>query len=261
VSQTPDAEQESTGYLRLPLPVVGLGLFVLLAVLLGLGLWANANLRAPGVIVPTPAAAGTPLAALTAPLAADVTRGPTVPAPTPLVATTTPPPEATLAPTPVATVAATPPIAVTADGTTPTPVASVLGRPTPLPTVQPTLAAEVGQSYENFWRVTSEALLELDSSQLPQVMDDNYLAMVTTRIEELRAENRAIKTQVVLNYYVISANSAVAMVVDDIEDNSVYVTAGTEDPLTDPVAGRERTLYTLRHDSGIWKVVDSVRSE
>jgi hypothetical protein len=92
-------------------------------------------------------------------------------------------------------------------------------------------------------------------------MDDDYLAMVTSRIDELRQENRAIKTQVILNYSVVAATSEVATVVDDFEDNSVYVTAGTEDPLTDPTADRERTLYTLRHSSGVWKVVDSVRSQ
>jgi hypothetical protein len=156
----------------------------------------------------------------------------------------------------------TPLILATVDSATPTTAAAAeADTPTPLPTVEPTLAAEVGQAYENFWNVTSGALLELDTAQLPQVMDGDYLATVTNRIQELKTENRAIKTEVVLNYSVLTATSEEAIVVDDFEDNSIYVTAGTEDPLSEPLADRQRTLYTLRNIAGVWKVVDSVRSQ
>ena len=64
--QTPEAEQEPTGYIRLPLPIAALGALVVLGVLLAIGLYANANLRSPGLIVPTPATA---VAAATTPAA------------------------------------------------------------------------------------------------------------------------------------------------------------------------------------------------
>ena len=92
-------------------------------------------------------------------------------------------------------------------------------------------------------------------------MDGDYLANVERRIDELRAEGRAIKTQVVLNYFVLRASDASASVVDDFEDNSVYVKIGTEEPLTDSTANQLRVLYELRNFSGAWKVVDSARAE
>src|SRR5204863_2865133 len=105
------------------------------------------------------------------------------------------------------------------------------------------------------------ALLQLDTTHLSEVMDGDYLAAVSNRITELRAEGRAIKTQVVLNYAVIEATSDSASVVDDFVDNSVYVSSDTEEPLSDPVGDQVRTLYKLRNNSGTWKVVESVRSE
>jgi hypothetical protein len=127
--------------------------------------------------------------------------------------------------------------------------------------VEPTLAAEVGQAYENFWRVRSQALLELDESHLPEVMDGDYLNTVSQRIDELRTEDRAIKTHVILNYSVLEVTEDSATVIDDFEDDSVYVKVGTDEPLTDPTADQLRVLYKLRNFAGAWKVVDSVRPE
>jgi hypothetical protein len=92
-------------------------------------------------------------------------------------------------------------------------------------------------------------------------MDGDYLQTVSQRIDELRSENRAIKADVSLNYSVVHATAEEASVIDDYEDNSIYVTIGTQDPLTDPVADHVTVLYSLRNSSGTWKVVDSVRSE
>ena len=64
MNEAPDGEREPAGYVRLPWPVVGAGLFVLLAVVLGLGLFANRNLRPQIGVVPTPSpvAVATPTA-------------------------------------------------------------------------------------------------------------------------------------------------------------------------------------------------------
>jgi hypothetical protein len=242
--------------MRLPLPVVGLGLFVLLAGLLALGLWANGNLRAPGLVVPTPVAAATPVPQPTAPVAAAVTPTPVVSTPTPVVASATTQPQAAAATTPVATVA----IVATVETAMPTPVVAATASPTSLPTVEPTLAAEISQAYENFWQVKSQALLELDPNHLPDVMDDEYLADTQDLIEQLRAEGRAIKTQVSLDYTVVEASSNSATVVDFFVDNSIYVKLGTEDPLSNPTADRLRVLYRMQRISDTWKVIKSVRS-
>jgi len=254
--------REGTGYVRVPLPVAALIAAAVLGVLLAIGLYANANLRSPGVVLPTPAtavaAATLPpatLAPTTLPVGATAT-------PAPAAVTATSPPTAEVVATRSATAGSTPQVGATGESAMPTPVAVAGSQsPTALPTVEPTLAADVGQAYENFWRVRSKALLELDPTHLPEVMDGDYLEGTVRRIEELRTENQAIKTQVSLSYSVIQASSEVANVVDDIVDDSVYVKIGTDDAISEPTSDQLRILYELRNLGGIWKVVDSVRSE
>jgi hypothetical protein len=150
----------------------------------------------------------------------------------------------------------------TAAGATLTPVAIAVGTPeaSPAATVEPTLAAEVGQAYEQYWRVRAQALLQLDPTHLPEVMDGEHLAAVSQAIEQLRSEGRAIKSELSLNYTVIQADAEMATVFDHIDDNSYYVQAGTEQPLTQPAKGVLTGLFRLRKNSGVWKVVESVRS-
>ena len=232
MSDTP--EPGPTPYVRLPWQLVAGGLLVLLVGLLAFGLYANGNLRPGAAAAPTP----------TPPPAATATRVPVV-APT-----------ATLAPTPLIITLLSTPTTIPAPATvTAQPAATATG----LPTVEPTLVAEVSRDYENFWRVTSQALLELDTTHLTEVMDADYLTNITNRISELRTEGRAIKTHVLLNYSVLKASSASAEVFDALEDDSVYVKIGTEDPLSDPTADQLRITYELRMLDGVWKVVDSVR--
>ena len=265
MSEPSDAERESSGYLRLPLPVAAIGLFVLLAVLLGLGLFANARLRASSVSVPptvVPVAAATAPVATTAPFVADVT--PTVVA-TPVPApTATSPPEPTLAPTAVstATVGLTPLVLATVGESTPPPAAADgTESPTPLPTVEPTLAAEVGQAYVNFWQVRSQAELTLDPTHAPDVMDDGYLQHFLDVLSQLNQEGRAIKTEVVLDYTVVQVTDDVAFVHDRIEDHSYYVEPDTGNPLTDPTKQMVFIEFKLQNTNGAWKVVDSVTEE
>lgn len=92
-------------------------------------------------------------------------------------------------------------------------------------------------------------------------MDGNYLASFEQRIASLRGENRAIKIHVSLAYSVTAVAGDLATLIDDIEDNSVYVNIGTEDPLTSPTADQLRIKYRLKNFSGAWKVIDSVRYE
>jgi len=130
-----------------------------------------------------------------------------------------------------------------------------------LPPVDPVVAGEVGKAYERFWQAQSQALLDLDSTHLDETMDGNYLASFEQRIASLRGENRAIKIHVSLAYSVTAVAGDLATLIDDIEDNSVYVNIGTEDPLTSPTADQLRIKYRLKNFSGAWKVIDSVRYE
>jgi hypothetical protein len=175
--------------------------------------------------------------------------------------------EVVAAPTTSATPGRTPLIVVLDATATPSAAPANTSEPastpshTPLPTVEPTLAAEVGQAYENFWQVTSQALLELDTTHLEEVTDGDYLASISDRIVELRAEGKAIKTHVILDYSVLAVSQSLATIVDDFEDDSVYVRVGTEDPISEPTGDQIRTVYTMSKSSGVWKVVDSVRSQ
>ena len=247
MNEAPDGEREPAGYVRLPWPVVGAGLFVLLALVLGLGLFANRNLRPQIGVVPTPS----PVAAAT-PTALPVAAPAAVQASTPTVA----PPSAALTATAAATPAAT---GTVAPGQT-TPLV-VVATPTELPTVEPALAEEVGKAYLTFWRVKSQALLELDPSHLSDVMEGDYLATTTQLIEELRSEGRAIKTHVTLNYFVVEVGAETATVVDNFDDDSIYVAIGTEDALTSATPDKLSVLYQLRKFRETWKVVDSVRPQ
>jgi hypothetical protein len=246
MADTREPETDSAPYIRLPWPLVALGLFVFLAALLAAGLFANRYLRPQVGIVPTSAAVAVPATITSGPPATTTAQLAATPAPTPLVLI------------PAATPTATAPPA--ADAPTTTAVPAVAASPSALPTVEPALADEVGRAYVQFWRVRSQALLELDPTHLADVMDGNYLANVAQRITELRAEGRAIKTQVVLNYSVAEAGAESASVVDDFTDNSIYVKIGTEEALTSPTADELSVLYRLKRFSGTWKVVDSARS-
>ena len=241
---------EPPPYIRLPWPAVAAGLFVFLGLALAVGLYANRNLRPQlgGVAAPTAAPQGT---AAPAQIAA--------PSTTLLPAFTATPLPTTAA---FITVARATPVAVTASLTS-EPTLEPLATPTttPLPTVEPALADEVGQAYLKFWHVTSQALLELDDTHLTEVMDGEYLTSIENRIDELRNEDRAIKIAVVLNYSVVRATSDSASVLDDIEDNSVYVRIGTEEPVSGPTADQLRILYQLHNFAGTWKVVKGVTSE
>src|SRR5438034_8991722 len=153
-----DAETEqTTHYMRLPWPLVAFGLVALLAVVLGIGLFANRYLRPQVGLVPTaePAVVA----------AVPVTSTPQVPTAVPTPA----PPLVVHAPV-VATATPLPPTV----GATSVPQAVPSATPSALPTVEPALADEVGRAYVMFWRVRSQALLELDPSHLTASMDGDY---------------------------------------------------------------------------------------
>jgi len=267
MSETPGADRDSGGYMRLPLPVVAIGLFALLAVLLGVGLYANANLRSPGVSIPTsvpvaavataPPAAVTPLGSATTQLATPVpAMTPDTPVPpisTAMPATTGVKPDAASTPT----ISAIAPLTIQTESSTP---AASEGAATATPTVSPELAAEVGEAYEAYWRVRARALYDLDVSHLPDVMSGDHLEAVQERISELGSEGRAIETVIDHNYVVIQARGDDAKVADSYIDDSVYVGLADHAPLGSPSHQRLNEIYVMYRNDGTWRVVDLVRS-
>ena len=245
-----DAEPEQSPYLRLPWPLVAGGLAGVLVLALAAGLFANRYLRPQVSVVPTPIS----------PVAAAPPPAPTsVPAPT-VAPTPTPAPAATpvaLATAAAPTATAQPAIAAVSPNTAVTSI--------PTPSVRPTFdalsVAEVGKAYDDYWQVRSQALLELDKSHLDEVMARDRLDSVARLIDELRSENRAIKTAVDHDYRVVQLVGDDAQVFDDYISDSVYVDPVTQQPLSEPTSDELRVIYRLSRLDGKWKVVDSVQAD
>jgi hypothetical protein len=246
MAEARDPDSEHSPYMRLPWPVVAVGLFVVLAVVLGFGLWANQNYRsrveAPPTQVPSAAVA---ISTLAAPVLTAGTAATPAFTPVPLTAVATATPAATAIPS-------VPP------ATTP---AGASGTPTARPTVDPIAAAEVSQAYDRYWQVRAQALLSLDKVHLADAMAGDHLNSIAQRIDELRLEHRAIRTDVDHESRVVTITGDDAQVVDDYISNSIYVDPVTQQPLSEPTADELQVLYTLSKAGGTWRVVDSVRAE
>jgi|SRR5579859_2684438 len=258
--QDAETETERTPYMRLPWPLVAVGLLGVLAVVLAIGLFANRYLRPQVGLVPTPVAAAAPpnTSDATPPIAAPPTIAPPrATAATPAVAIATSQPTPTALAQPLASPTASP-AAITV-AATPTPSADSSPTLQPLPTVEPALADEVGRAYVMFWRVRSQALLELDSTHLSEVMGGDYLQNFIARLDDLQLQGRAIKTQIVLNYTIAQATHDAATVIDRLEDSSFYIVPGTEEPLSEQVSDVLLIEFKLVRTGEVWKVVDSVR--
>jgi hypothetical protein len=150
-------------------------------------------------------------------------------------------------------------------GTTTTPVAMATSTAdvasetaVPIAAVGQADAADVGQAYENFWHVRSEAEFTLDASRASEVMDGAYLQNFLDVMSQLQQEHHAIKTQVVLNYTVVEVADGTAYVHDRIEDSSYYIDPTNGSPLTDPANDLSQIEFKLNNVNGTWKVVDSV---
>jgi hypothetical protein len=262
-----DAEQEPspTPYVRLPLSLVALGIVVFLALLLGAGLYANTNMRQQGLVLPTPPQASPSLTPKSTPLpvalagSISTTPSPDLPATSEPVAQPTPRIDATNAPA-LAPTSVSPAFPLTPT-TIPITANATMESPTSTPTVEPTLAAEVGTAYEHYWQVRSEALLQLDKSHLSEAMGGDHLVSTSQLIDELLSENRAIQTSVDHDYQVIQATNESAQVFDDYLSSSFYVDPKTQAALTKPASDELRVLYQLKQSDGVWKVVDSVSAD
>jgi len=266
----------------LPWPVAAAAVLGVLALMLGLGLWANQSLRPSLGVTPAaqllrtatpgPATGGAPVtsAAAPAPTAAAAssatvlaTTGLPVAAASPVAMATqvSAPAPATQAPATPAP-AAPPPVSATSP---PAPVGAAspsTTAPSPRPTVDPVLAAEVGKAYERYWDVRAEALYNLDTSHLGEVSDGEEQAAVASGVEKLRAQNKALKTDVEHDYRVISSSADTAEIYDEYVDNSVFVDVNTQAVVrlddqqgTDVASPTVKVIYELRRFNNTWKVV------
>jgi hypothetical protein len=231
---------EQSPYVSLPWPQLAAGLAVLIVVLLAAGIWANQNLRPKSEPLP---ASATPNTAAVA----------EVKTPVPQVALTSTPKALLLVAYETMTPTAVP---------VPVTTLTAIGEPTATarPTLDPVSVAEIDQAYDKYWQVRSQALLNLDKSHLAEAMGGAHLNSISQRIDELKIEQRAIKTDVDHESRVVSLSGDIAQLVDDYISNSVYVDPVSNQPLTDPSSDELQVLYTLNKTAGTWRVVDSVRA-
>jgi hypothetical protein len=255
MTEAHNAETEESPYVRAPWPLVTAGIFGVLALALAFGLFANAHLRPGTVAAPTQGAVGS-LLATKAPRAA------ALPVSTPTPSASTQPTVGMAAPavtgTPTAAMlenpTATAPPSMAVSATTRTEV------PTARPTIVPELADEIDNAYQVYWQVRAEALLELDTSRLDEVMAGDHLAAAEELISQLRSEGRAIQTDVTHSYVILTATPGEAVIADEYTDDSYYVEIDSHQSLTQPIGSTVKEQYRMNKVDETWKVVSLVRS-
>jgi len=258
----PEAEPQESPYIRLPWALVAAVLAGVLVVALAAGLYANRYLRPQlQIATPIPLATATPAIARTVAPAPAPTSIATAPAPT-SIATAAP----TAEPLPGATVSAATLPAPQPTFSTPAASTSVATSidatlmPASEPTISPELEDEVGNAYQHYWDVRAEALLDLDSTHLPEVMAGEHLTSVEKFIEQLRSEGHALLTDVDHKYAVVSASVDAAEIVDTYTDTSVYVDPNSHAVLSQPANDVLQEQYQMARIDGTWRVISLVRA-
>ncbi len=219
---------------RRPYWLIGLALLGLVVILLAGAFLLDRQLR-PRVGIESPPAVATAVRPTSAPVAIVPPTVPASPAPT-----TQPAPAST---------------ATTAAGV---PTTEVPGGPR---VATSPLEQEIEVAYQNYLRVYSEAVLNLDANHLSEVLAGQALQLVTDEVNGLKARGRPVK--IVEDDRVVALGRVTetsATVVDEYVSRSVYIDPGTMQPLprTGPPS-RVRQSYELRKLNGVWKVVDGTR--
>lgn len=134
--------------------------------------------------------------------------------------------------------------------------------PLAVPTVDPVAQAEVLQAYAHYWQQRTLAFRDLDPSLLIEVAAGDELAALTSGIDDLRSQGRAIRTHVLHHLVALPTAPGEAVIADEYEDLSIYVDFETQapidpanpDPQTGPTVKVRKLLQKL---DGIWKVSGS----
>ena len=129
----------------------------------------------------------------------------------------------------------------------------------PAPTLDPTAQAEVLQAYQHYWEESTLALRDLDPALLDGVAVGKELSGLTSYIDDLHSQGRAIRTHVFHHIYVLSVTPQEAVITDEYEDRSIYIDAITKEPLDPSVPEPQRgpivkVRKLLQKVDGIWKV-------
>ncbi len=135
----------------------------------------------------------------------------------------------------------------------------------PTVTVEPTPTAApeeaIKEAYLHYWEVYGEALFNLDSSRLSEVMTGPRLERALQEIEQLEEQGRAVRIVVENRPVVVEVEGDEALVLDEYENRSYLIDAATKEPLSEPPTTGEtiRDRVTLTRVGDTWKVLDTVR--
>lgn len=166
-------------------------------------------------------------------------------------------PRSTPVPTATAVVATATPVQRAPTTTAAGPAA---GSCPPLPApIDATVYQEVLQAYERYWSRRAIAFRDLKPELIDEVATGTELNGSVERIKELRAEGRAVETQVRHHICVLWATADEAAIADEYESRSVFIDATTKEPLeprkssSDP-APLIKVQKLLQKVDGVWKV-------
>lgn len=130
------------------------------------------------------------------------------------------------------------------------------------PTATQTVEEEVREAYLRYWEVYAQALIDLDTAGLADVMTGPRLERALDEVEGLRNDGRAVRVVVENNPLVVEVENDEATVFDEYENSSYLVDPETKEPVdTPPNAETIRDTVTMVRIDGTWKVLDSVREE
>lgn len=123
------------------------------------------------------------------------------------------------------------------------------------------LEREIEDAYYRYLQVYSDAVLNLDTSRLSEVLDGEALRSVAEEVDDRKASGRPLK--VIEDDRLIAfgpVTETQASLIDEYTSRSVVVDANTKQPLprTSPPT-RIRQTYVFRKLDGTWKIVDGTR--
>ena len=147
----------------------------------------------------------------------------------------------------------------TAAGASPTP--SATASPSGPSAASSPTERQIEEAYRTYLRIYSDAVLNLDTSRLSEVLDGRALQLVTDEVNELKSRGRPVKIvedERTIAFARVTETSAT--LVDEYTSRSVYVDPRTMQPLprTGPPT-RVRQSYEFRRVGGVWKIVDGTR--
>ncbi|MBN9492551.1 hypothetical protein J0H33_04300 [bacterium] len=119
---------------------------------------------------------------------------------------------------------------------------------------------DVLTAYLTYWDRYAEAVLNLDAEFVAGVASPDELARVQGEVEMLRGQGVALRVVIEHNPVVIEASDTMAVVFDEMTNNSFFVDPVTKDPPEADGTGEIlKDTFFLEKVDGQWTVIRSVR--